>query len=94
MYLSRPGQPFAAGHDSAGVTAPATNWFFAEGATGGFFDLFILLANPEQPDAAVRGALPAAEWQRADQDLRRRRQQPLHDLGGPRDIRSAARRGR
>ena len=31
MYLSRPGQPFAAGHESAGVTAPATEWFLAEG---------------------------------------------------------------
>ena len=34
MYLNRPGQPFAAGHGSAGVTAPATRWFLAEGATG------------------------------------------------------------
>jgi Tol biopolymer transport system component len=51
MYLTRPGQTFAAGHGSAGVTAPAASWFFAEGATGPFFDLFILLANP--------GSLPA-----------------------------------
>ena len=29
MYLSRPGQPFAAGHESAGVTAPALDWFLA-----------------------------------------------------------------
>ena len=28
------------------MTAPATRWFLAEGATGPFFDLFILLANP------------------------------------------------
>ena len=34
MYLNRPGQPFAAGHESAGVTAPALEWFLAEGATG------------------------------------------------------------
>ena len=34
MYLDRPGQPFAAGHESAGVTAPSNNWFLAEGATG------------------------------------------------------------
>ena len=50
---STPGQAFAAGHESAGVTAPATRWFLAEGATGPFFDLFILLANPD--DAAGRG---------------------------------------
>ena len=52
MYLSRPDQPFAAGHSSAGVTAPATSWYLAEGATGGFFDLFILIANPG-PTAAI-----------------------------------------
>jgi hypothetical protein len=53
MYLNRPGQPFAAGHDSAGVTAPALEWFLAEGATGSFFDLFVLLANPSASEAAV-----------------------------------------
>ncbi len=53
MYLSRPDQPFAAGHTSAGVTAPATSWYLAEGATGGFFDLFILIANPSSSDAIV-----------------------------------------
>ena len=37
---------FNAGHDSAGVTAPSTRWFLAEGATGPFFETFILLANP------------------------------------------------
>ena len=53
MYSSAAGV-FAAGHDSAGVTAPATEWFFAEGATGSFFDLFLLLANPNVTDAAVQ----------------------------------------
>ena len=53
MYFSRAGQPFAAGHASAGVTAPSASWFFAEGATGSFFDLFILLANPNDQDASV-----------------------------------------
>ena len=31
-----------AGHESAGVTAPSTTWFLAEGATGEFFETFIL----------------------------------------------------
>ena len=53
MYVSRPGQPFAAGHESAGVTAPALDWFFAEGATGAFFDLFLLIANPSADAATV-----------------------------------------
>ena len=48
------GQAFAAGHESAGVTAPATRWFLAEGATGSFFDMFILIANPStQPASAT-----------------------------------------
>ncbi len=45
MYMTVNGRVFAAGHDSAGVTSPQTSWFLAEGATGSFFDLFILLAN-------------------------------------------------
>jgi hypothetical protein len=48
------------GHESAGVTAPSTSWFLAEGATGTFFETFILLANPNPIDvtATVR-FLPA-----------------------------------
>ncbi len=46
MYLSRPEQSFAAGHDAAGVTAPQRHWFLAEGATGNFFDTYVLIANP------------------------------------------------
>jgi hypothetical protein len=46
MYLNRPGEPFSAGHGAAGVTAPARRWYLAEGATGPFFELFVLLANP------------------------------------------------
>ena len=53
MYATRAGQPFAAGHNSAGVTAPSLQWFLAEGATGSFFDLFILIANPNQESAAL-----------------------------------------
>jgi Beta-propeller repeat len=53
MYFSRPGQAFAAGHESAGVTAPATRWFLAEGATGAFFNTFILIANPSADTATV-----------------------------------------
>jgi uncharacterized repeat protein (TIGR03803 family) len=53
MYVNRPGQPFAAGHESAGVTAPALDWFLAEGATGAFFDLFVLIANPSTTAATI-----------------------------------------
>jgi len=53
MYLNTPTQAFAAGHGSAGVTAPATRWFLAEGATGPFFDMFILIGNPSNQKAIV-----------------------------------------
>ena len=53
MYLNAGGTVFAAGHESAGVTSPATNWFLAEGATGQYFDLFVLIANPNAAAAAV-----------------------------------------
>ena len=54
MYLDQPGRPLGAGHESAGVTAPATQWFLAEGATGDYFDLFILIANPQATPATVQ----------------------------------------
>lgn len=34
------------GHESAGVAAPATTWFHAEGATGDLFDEYVLVGNP------------------------------------------------
>jgi hypothetical protein len=34
------------GHESAGVNEPGTSWFLAEGATGPFFDTYVLLSNP------------------------------------------------
>ena len=54
MYRSTPGQPFALGSDSIGVPAAATSWFLAEGATGAFFDLFVLIANPGSTNATVQ----------------------------------------
>jgi YVTN family beta-propeller protein len=54
MYYSRPGTTFAAGHGSAAVPSPSTQWFLAEGATGSYFDLFVLLANPSATAADVR----------------------------------------
>ena len=59
MYRSVEGQVFAAGHASAGVTAAATSWFLAEGATGAFFDMFVLLANPNDDGRRRRDPLSA-----------------------------------
>lgn len=45
LYRTVPGQLFGAGHEGAGVPSAERDWFLAEGATG-FFDQFILIANP------------------------------------------------
>jgi hypothetical protein len=44
---------FGGGHESAGVTAPSATWFLAEGATGSFFETFVLLANPNSTAATA-----------------------------------------
>jgi hypothetical protein len=55
MYAGGAGQqPFAAGHGGAGVTATALKWFLAEGATGPFFDLYVLVSNPNPADSELR----------------------------------------
>jgi hypothetical protein len=45
--------PWSGGTESAGVTDASTHWFMAEGATGDFFDTFILLSNPGSEPASV-----------------------------------------
>ena len=52
MYLGT-ARLWDGGHESAGVSAPATSWFLAEGATGAFFDTFVLVANPNATPAHV-----------------------------------------
>jgi hypothetical protein len=52
MYLPGP-RLFEGGHESAGVNSANTNWFLAEGATGSFFDCFVLLSNPNATPAHV-----------------------------------------
>lgn len=56
VYRDVGAQVYGAGSAAAGVPAPLTEWSFAEGATGDFFDTYLLLANPsDQPvDATVR----------------------------------------
>jgi hypothetical protein len=51
VYFSQGGDLYAGGDASAGVTAPSATWYLAEGATGSFFNTFVLIANP--------GAAPA-----------------------------------
>ncbi|HTV00879.1 MAG TPA: SBBP repeat-containing protein [Luteitalea sp.] len=54
MYLNAGGRLFGAGHASAGITTPAPTWSFAEGATGPYFDTFLLLANPSTDPLSVK----------------------------------------
>ena len=63
MYTNAGGQLFGAGHESAGIPNLAPQWFLAEGATGPFFHLFILIANPNGEDAQIeaRYLLPSGQ---------------------------------
>lgn len=51
MYFG--GRLFEGGHASAGIAQPSRNWFLAEGATGTYFDTFVLLGNPTDTAATV-----------------------------------------
>lgn len=53
MYRDGAGEVFRSGHASAGIPSPSNTWFLAEGATGEYFDLFVLIANPGSADAQV-----------------------------------------
>ena len=62
MYVTR-NELWSGAHNSAAVTAPALNWFLAEGATGSFFDTFVLVANPNTSPADSARHLHAARWE-------------------------------
>jgi subtilisin-like proprotein convertase family protein len=54
MYFGNtPTRIFAGGHASSGAPEASPTWFFGEGATGSFFDTYILLANPGPVPATV-----------------------------------------
>jgi CSLREA domain-containing protein len=53
MYSSCYGATWRGGHDGAASAEPARSWYFAEGATGSFFDLYLLVANFEAQAANV-----------------------------------------
>jgi autotransporter-associated beta strand protein len=52
-FATQPGKLWAGGHVNTGIIAPSTSWFHAEGATGTFFNTFILLSNPQTTEAKV-----------------------------------------
>ncbi len=53
MYRDASGEVFAAGSVAAGTPSPARSFLFAEGATGSFFDTYLLISNPADTPASV-----------------------------------------
>jgi hypothetical protein len=53
VYLTGEGRPYNAGNGAAAVSATSLAWHFAEGATGGYFETYLLMANPNASAAAV-----------------------------------------
>jgi hypothetical protein len=53
MYASTNDRPFVAGHEGAAIKTPAPRWLLAEGATGSFFDLYVLVANPNASESKI-----------------------------------------
>ncbi len=51
MYFDYAGKK--GGSDSIGTPSPSNTWFFAEGYTGGDFDTWVLLQNPNESAATV-----------------------------------------
>lgn len=58
MYFDYGG--LAGGHGGKGVAAPAADWYFGEGYTGGLFDTWILIQNPGDRAAKVRATFTKA----------------------------------
>jgi hypothetical protein len=53
MYWDGQGRQWNGGHGSAGVSALSNFWFLAEGATGDYFDMYVLLGNPNAEAATA-----------------------------------------
>ncbi len=54
MYFDYNGCGLDDGHASIGVQSPAETWYLAEGYTGGRFDTWVMIQNPEAAPAQVR----------------------------------------
>ena len=54
LYFDYNGAGLDDGSSSVGVTAPSDKWYFAEGYTGGRFDTYVLIENPESRAAEVK----------------------------------------
>ena len=79
--LSKPGQPFAAGHESAGVTAPGAGVVPRRRRDRAVLRSVRADRQPEPDRRDGRGRVPARRRRHADEDLHRRRQVTADDLG-------------
>ncbi len=91
MYFDANNQLFGAGHASAALANPSTSWFFAEGATGPFFNMYLLIANPERGCGGDRSALSADERSGRDEDLHRSSRTAASRSASTRKVRSSHR---
>jgi hypothetical protein len=74
MYFNAGGRD--GGHDSIGANAPADKWYLAEGYTGGTFDTYVLIMNPEDTPATVKTTFLRSDghsWSRVDNVLQHSR---------------------
>jgi len=53
MYLTASGQLWKVGTAVGGIEAPSSTWYVSEGATGPFFDEYLLIGNPNQSASTV-----------------------------------------
>jgi hypothetical protein len=62
------------------VSASAQNWYLAEGYTGGEFDTYVVIMNPNDQEAnvAVSFVLPSGEQKRFDYVLARNSRYTIH----------------
>ncbi|MFN8060553.1 MAG: hypothetical protein U0Q12_15465 [Vicinamibacterales bacterium] len=62
-FGSTPTRQWNGGHDAAAISALSTSWYVAEGRTGPFFTMFLLLANPnaEASDVTIRYLKPGGD---------------------------------
>jgi hypothetical protein len=67
MYFSTPQQAYAGGHASAGINAPANQWFLAEGATG-YFAMYVLIGNPSDQQAQVHATYLLTDGTKIEKD--------------------------
>jgi hypothetical protein len=90
-YFSSASRLWVGGHESPGVKRLARKWFLAEGATGSFFQCYVLVGNPNAAAANLTFAYLLPDGSVITQ-TRPRRERAVH-RGRQRRRPAAARRG-